>query len=153
MRHVGPPMEAAAASAAFDRVLAAMRRPRPGLHCWIMRDRGGRRVGLIAVVPDEGDACGELGLLFPHDRQGRGYATEAVRGLLQRLPPRPGADVLWARHRPGNAGVVALMRRLGFEPLAPVDGLWRWRLAWPAAVAAPADGFEVAPKVGLQSRF
>ena len=119
MHHIGPALDADAARRVAARILAGSRRAPPSIRAWMLwTDAPATRVGLMTVVPAPpaaaaAGACdGEFGLLFAPDAMGRGFATEAVAGLLGCAPP--GAIRLTARHRPSNAAVRRLMQRLGF---------------------------------------
>lgn len=135
MREVGTALAPAAAARAFDAVLATLAIDPPGAAYWVLRDAAGEGFGLMALVFDAARASAELGLLLPPSRQDRGYASEAIGGLLPRLRAFPGLASVWTRHREGHHGAAGLMRRTGFVADGNRDGYARWRLdraGWPA---------------------
>jgi RimJ/RimL family protein N-acetyltransferase len=133
MRHVAPPLGPDAASRSFR---AARRDSGPGVtprHTWVLHETATLAdIGLIALV---GTAAGsaELGVLLLPDRQGRGYATEAIEALIPHAFGPLGLAEVHTRHAPGNGLAEGLMIRLGFEPLTTNPGEpgvrdRRWRL-------------------------
>ncbi len=69
----------------------------------------------------------EIGYGLAESARGRGYATEAVLGLIDWLRDQGVREVL-AECDPGNAASIAVLRRCGFAPPGE-DGLWRRRLS------------------------
>jgi [ribosomal protein S5]-alanine N-acetyltransferase len=138
MRHVAEPLAPDAAQRAFSAVLRQLAAHPPRSRYWILALReSGCAVGLMACVPDRDDpGSAEVGVLLVGSAESRGYATEAITALAERVFAGPAQRRLWARHARDNALAVGLMRKLGFEPLpdavgepAPV----RWQLqrqAW-----------------------
>ncbi|MCR8549913.1 GNAT family N-acetyltransferase [Salipiger sp. P9] len=73
---------------------------------------------------------GEIGYIFHPDVAGRGYATEAVRALLDLAFGRVGFHRIFARLDPLNAGSVGVVERLGMRREAHLvqndrfNGVW-----------------------------
>jgi RimJ/RimL family protein N-acetyltransferase len=84
---------------------------------WAVQCReDGRVVGTVLLVPlPDGDGEVEVGWHFHPAAWGKGYATEAARGALDRAF-RHGLDEVLAVVRPDNAASIAVCRRLGMEP-------------------------------------
>ena len=76
----------------------------------------GQLIGDCAAMPQAGDPrqC-EIGFTIAPDYQGRGYATEAVRLLLNYLFTERGKHRITAYCDPRNAASVALLERLGMR--------------------------------------
>ncbi len=90
------------------------------------------------------DSAGEAeigyGLAAPW--RGRGYATEAIGGLLQWGTGQPGVRRLVAEVVAGNEPSRRLLTRLGFEPAGTGGAYQRYafqRCASPIQAAGPAD--------------
>ena len=87
---------------------------------------GGEMLGEVAVqrVAGQPDTF-ELGVTFAREHQGRGYATEAVRAVLDELFAVHGAHRVYAQCDARNTPVAALLRRLGMRHEArQVDADW-----------------------------
>jgi len=75
----------------------------------------GTLIGAMGVI-DHPDASIEVGYWLGVDYQGKGYASEALRGTLVRiaadpmLAPRP----IFAECRPDNAASIRLLTKTGF---------------------------------------
>jgi RimJ/RimL family protein N-acetyltransferase len=120
---------------AGDEYVLAMRRRQlrtdPTEQPWLLRAmvqlNGGKVVGRIGFhgPPDE-DGTVEIGYVVRRTQRRNGYATEAVRGLLE-WGARHGATRCLAAISPGNTASLALARRLGFlrigQQVDEVDGL------------------------------
>ena len=96
------------------------------LHAMVERDRG-RVVGRIGFhAPPDEDGTVEVGYVVQPAERRRGYALEAVVGLLDEAV-RLGARRCLASVSPGNAASQSLVARLGFvkvgEQVDEVDGL------------------------------
>ncbi len=107
----------------------------------VVPEEGGRPVGTIGVWASEvdGHAVSEAGWMILPEHQGRGYASEALRLLLERAK----ADGKWGdiHAYPGatNAASNALCRKSGFEHVGSLDveyagrplkvNDWVWRAA------------------------
>jgi RimJ/RimL family protein N-acetyltransferase len=83
-------------------------------------------IGSIGIrVPCENDKATdfqvqypELGFMFDESFHGRGYATEAVRALLERFwieAAAEVADVVEAYVRPDNTGSLRVVAKYGFD--------------------------------------
>jgi RimJ/RimL family protein N-acetyltransferase len=85
----------------------------------------GADVGLLGLLGDGAEA--EVGALVVADRQGHGYAAEAITALARHAFADLGVRRLHTRHAPANAAAAGLMRKCGFAPLpADADGQVRW---------------------------
>jgi [ribosomal protein S5]-alanine N-acetyltransferase len=75
----------------------------------------GTLIGAMGVI-DHSDRTIEVGYWFGVDYQGKGYASEALRGTLEQiaadpaLAPRP----ICAETRPDNAASIRLLTKTGF---------------------------------------
>jgi [ribosomal protein S5]-alanine N-acetyltransferase len=75
----------------------------------------GTLIGAMGVI-DHPDGTIEVGYWFGVDYQGRGYAFEALRAILDQiaadpaLAPRP----IFAETRPDNAASIRLLMKMGF---------------------------------------
>ena len=74
---------------------------------------GGRLVGVLVFKPFDDLPHIDLGWRLNPDVWGRGYATEAARGALDRAFGTLGLDEVAATTLPGNARSRAVMERLG----------------------------------------
>ena len=133
MRHIGMPMSADAARRSFRTALALAAQPDPATRLWAIADRGSpSTVGLLARIRHAGASDeAEMGIMLVEQAQGRGLAAEAMGALTDRLFALPGVRRVWTRQSPGNAAVVRLMHRLGFErdhASEGADAEWRWHL-------------------------
>jgi aminoglycoside 6'-N-acetyltransferase len=79
-----------------------------------LRDTG-RLIGDLGLcVIDEAGSSVELGFTMSRGAQGQGYATEAVRGVAERLLGMRLVQSLVATTDARNTASVALLRRVGF---------------------------------------
>ena len=78
---------------------------------------GGRIVGGCGLHdgPDDRDAVAEVGYWITPDSWGRGYATEALCGLLS-LARLAGHRQVAGRHAADNPASGRVLRKLGFHP-------------------------------------
>jgi len=136
MHHVGPVLDREAAWRGFSAARAQMRAQPPRARYWRL-DADGGAVGLLSLVVDPVPDCAETGVLLAGDGRGRGFAAEALSGLLSQVLRESGLCAVWTRHRPGHAAAVGLMRGLRFEAEG-MHGPWsRWRMTrarWRALV-------------------
>lgn len=75
---------------------------------------GGRIVGSVGISGDRGTAP-EAGYWIAPDRWGRGYATEALGGLLT-LARTLGHRRIFGRHAVDNPASGRVLRKAGFRP-------------------------------------
>lgn len=92
---------------------------------------GGTLVGDCGVKVAADDAQqSEMGVTIAPGHQGRGYATEAQRAVLDFLFDRLGKHRVYASADPRNTASIALMKRLGMRQEAHhvesywMDGAW-----------------------------
>ena len=83
----------------------------------VCRADTGELVGNLYFHPEDPEAwrTSELGYVFHPDHWGRGYATEAVRGLLDLAFGQWGVRRVTARCNPDNAASWRLLERVGFR--------------------------------------
>ena len=124
LRDIAPALDDAGARRSFAAALRDAAATRPARRRWVIVEAaGGAEVGLLGLVG------AEVGALVVADRQGRGYAAEAIAALARHAFADLGLRRLHTRHAPTNAAAAGLMRKLGFAPLAPGDdGRVRWEL-------------------------
>jgi RimJ/RimL family protein N-acetyltransferase len=83
----------------------------------VERREDGVVLGTVILIPlPDGDGELEVGWHFHPDSWGRGFATEAARGALERAY-RHGAEEVFAVVRPDNERSIAVCRRLGMAAL------------------------------------
>jgi RimJ/RimL family protein N-acetyltransferase len=133
----GAPLSAAALTARYAR-LAARRSPGGDQMWgnWVVRVRAtGTAAGTVqATLPAGGPAAGpaEVAWVVVRPAQGRGYATEAARGLVALL--REAGWTVVAHIHPGHRASQRVARGAGLSPTADVrDGEIRWVSPPPAA--------------------
>jgi RimJ/RimL family protein N-acetyltransferase len=86
-----------------------------------------RLIGRVDLVHTGPPRYG-LGYWLSHDAVGRGYATTACSALIDYARTRRGATDIFAGVTHGNCRSVALLRRLGFQPVAGFDTYTRFHL-------------------------
>ena len=106
---------------------------------------GDRLPGWADDFPDVGDQKGppesgetEIGYNIVPSRQGRGYATEAVRTLLAMAWAHPQARSVTASTAPGNVASQRVLEKAGFALAATTDEK-HYRIHRPADAALPAS--------------
>lgn len=72
-------------------------------------------VDLTLNVRSEHARGGELGFIVPPRQQGKGYATEAARALLDWAFEEVGFHRIYARHEPRNAPSGRVLEKLGMR--------------------------------------
>ena len=107
-------------------------------HNWILRElASGEAAGFVQATVGQGDV--ELAWVVGTAYQGRGYATEAARAVLDAfLGGRLGVrtNVVMAHIAPGHRASETVAARLGLHPTdESVDGETRWVLV----VEAPPE--------------
>ena len=131
MRHIGTPMSPEAARRSFHVVLEHQGGSRM---VWVITERGyGSERGILGVSRKEESA--EVGVILFAAAQARGIAAEVIAAIADILFEARDIGWIWTRHDVKNAPADALMRNLGFEPLAPdrrpldmPKGEMRWQL-------------------------
>jgi RimJ/RimL family protein N-acetyltransferase len=106
--------------ARFIRELRGLAPGMPGI--WfqfaIIEHESGALIGDCGVhVPLDDPDSVELGLTLRADAQGKGYATEALRGLIGYCFLTLHVHRVIARTHPDNSPSIALIGRCGFSPL------------------------------------
>jgi len=81
--------------------------------------------------PPDPDGVVEIAYGVDPDYQGRGYATEAARALVDFAFDNGGVRIIRAHTLPGNGASAQVLTKCGFEQVGevvdPEDGLvWRW---------------------------
>lgn len=130
MRHVAPPLSAAAGRHAFMLALAQTVESPPRAHYWVCHDlEQAQDLGLLALVHDRGcRASAEIGMLLPPAAQGHGFASEALATVVAHAFARLEVCRIWTRHKREHAAADALMRRLGFRSGDTIGDESRWTL-------------------------
>ncbi|WP_120716092.1 GNAT family N-acetyltransferase [Tsuneonella amylolytica] len=80
----------------------------------VVESASGRVVGSCGLAPSEGDS--EIGYWIARDAWGRGYATEAGRGVLE-VARMLGIERVTAGHMTDNPASGRVLRKLGFRPV------------------------------------
>lgn len=95
----------------------------PQFGLWPLELRSsGQVVGAVLLVPlGDGDGEVEIGWHLNPDHWGRGYATEAGRGVIDLAFGDPGRDEVLAVVYPDNARSLAVCRRLGMTHRGQTD--------------------------------
>ncbi|HEX6686527.1 MAG TPA: GNAT family N-acetyltransferase [Candidatus Limnocylindrales bacterium] len=88
---------------------------------------GRRLIGRVDLVHAAPPRYG-MGYWLSHDATGHGYATLACAVLLDHARDRRGATDIFAGLTHGNQRSVALLQRLGFQPIAEFDTYTRFHL-------------------------
>ncbi|MBU2668507.1 GNAT family N-acetyltransferase [Actinoplanes bogorensis] len=88
---------------------------RPGWFQYAIEHTADRElIGDVAVHLHDNLKQAEIGFTLARNRQGQGYATEAVRAVLDRLFTLQGLHKVAGECDARNSGSAALMERLGF---------------------------------------
>ena len=132
-------------------------------HNWIVRERSSgaaagfvqatlAQVTVIDAADDRGDAgeragrSAEIAWLIGVPWQGRGYATEAVRGLVAWLDGRDVRSIVAHVHDDHHAS-AAVAARAGLEPTDSfVDGERAWRMVIGANERGPSGPDSATPR-------
>ena len=143
MRNIAAPMSSEAAKRSFG---AACRQQSPHIQRWIVHERaGGNEIGMLALVRHHGLA--EVGVMLLEGWDGRGFATESMAALVDRVFSLGLLPSLYAHQSVGdNPPVRRLMLKLGFTPLPrkeTMPGEQEWDLQYDDWLANPA-GRQVA---------
>lgn len=120
----------------YRRWVAGSPRAGEAWHNWIIRRReGGAALGhLQATVADHG-AAADIGWIVGTAWQGRGYATEAARALVDWLATQ-GVVTVTALVHPDNVASARVAAKAGF---APTDDVVDGEVVWRASVRGGAD--------------
>lgn len=89
--------------------------------------RSGTLIGRVDLIEVEPGRYG-IGYWLAEDATGRGYATEALRALLDFARDGLGARAVYAGVSHGNHKSTALLGRLGFVPVAEFEDFTRFGL-------------------------
>jgi RimJ/RimL family protein N-acetyltransferase len=108
------PYSPAAGAALLDRQRGTTG-PRPGEAAQLAIDDGTGLVGDLYVDIALDDRSATIGYTLARSAQGRGYAVEAVRALLDRLVDDLGVRRITASLDPENVASMRLLERLGFR--------------------------------------
>jgi RimJ/RimL family protein N-acetyltransferase len=79
-----------------------------------LRDSG-VLVGNVNVMVDPPNRQGEIGFIFHPEHQGRGYATEAARALLDHAFEHYGLHRAFGRLEPRNVASARVLEKLGMR--------------------------------------
>ncbi len=146
MRNIAAPLSDEAVRRSFR---AACRQQLPHPRRWIIHEKqGNHEIGLLGLVPEDGTA--EIGVMLLAGWDRRGFATESMAGMVDRVFSGRSLPRLCARQAiADNPPVNRLMLKLGFQPLLP-DKAWSqrnwelryddWRVLRGMAKVAAADG-------------
>lgn len=93
-----------------------------GIYYWVMQGGGGRPCTLAGSggfmgKPENGSV--EIGYGTLDEFQGRGYATEAVSGLVQWALSQPDVSCVTAEVLPENPASVCILEKNGFADVGP----------------------------------
>jgi len=94
---------------------------------WAMVERVSKNVaGDAGFLGPPQDGTVEIGFSVLPDRRRRGYATEAVRTLLDWVLQQPGVRGVVARSDADNLGSAGVLERAGFVRTGEADGTVTW---------------------------
>lgn len=118
MRHIGNPFSRTQAAVSLRLTVAATRKPPRNLHHYVIVERKSRRsVGMCSLRPAAWDKRGvEAGLMLLTSARGRGYAREALGGLIDAAFSQLHVDTVWVEHSRANEAMGRLNHLLGFRP-------------------------------------
>lgn len=123
MRNIADPFTVEVAQRSFH---SSCRQQSITVRRWIVHEKATRLdIGLLGLLPDEGTA--EIGVMFLPGYGGRGFATESMQALIDRVFRARALPRLIARQAvAANPPVNRLMTKLGFRQLPP-DKPWSER--------------------------
>jgi RimJ/RimL family protein N-acetyltransferase len=129
MRNIAEPFTPDAAERSFR---YACRQQSAGIQRWIIHEKaGGLGIGLLGLIPYEDTA--EIGAMLLTGWDGRGFATESLQAMVDRIFMARSLPRLIGRQAvAANPPVNHLMTKLGFRPLPP-DKPWcqrNWELRY-----------------------
>ncbi|MFG2132235.1 GNAT family N-acetyltransferase [Streptomyces sp. NPDC048751] len=124
----GEPLAPDALRARYGRLVAGSPDPSVSWCNWVLRAR--REVQLVGTVQATITARGaaEIAWVVGTPWQGRGYASEAARGLVEWLRDHP-VHTIVAHIHPAHTASATVAAAVGLSPTDEVhDGEQRWRL-------------------------
>jgi len=121
MRHIGRPLSADGAAAAFRASVASSRRRSGPWFFTVCASTRTESLGVCAIQkPHWPSRSVEVGIILGHAAQGRGFARQSISALTQIAFGTLPIDTVWVQYRPANAAGRRLVRGLGF-----VQTAWR----------------------------
>ena len=126
----GSPYSPAALRVRYERLVAGSPDPAVSWCNWVLREReASRLVGTVQATVI--GTVAEIAWVVGTPWQGRGFASEAARGLVGRLRQQSVRTVL-AHIHPEHLASAAVARAAGLVPTGEEqDGEQRWRLSLP----------------------
>lgn len=107
-------------------------------HNWVLRLADGTAVGHAQATVTGGGAAADIAWIVGAQWQGRGYATEAARAVVEWLVGNGIRDVT-AHIHPDNVRSVAVAERAGLRRTTEIeDGEVVWRLRGAGSDSTPA---------------
>jgi ribosomal-protein-alanine N-acetyltransferase len=105
-----------------------------GFGAWVMIERATNTVvGDVGFLGPPEDGVVEIGFSVLPDRRRRGYASEAVRALLEWVLRQPGVREVVARSDLDNLGSAGVLEGTGFNRTGEIDGQIAWALRSPGS--------------------
>jgi len=140
MRHIGMPLSIEAARNGFLKACQLNDETELRYRAWIIEERRRRTdIGLLGLIRNNDTA--EIGAMLLGGSQGKGFAAEAIRVLVDYAFMEHDLTSLYTRHSLDNGLAIGLMGKLGFVCVASDmlgDLGYRWQLPrqhWEAEVA------------------
>jgi ribosomal-protein-alanine N-acetyltransferase len=110
-------------------ILAAADPEPAGFGAWVMVERVSNTVvGDAGFLGPPEDGVVEIGFSVLPERRRRGYATEAVRTLLDWVRQQPGVRLVIARSDTDNVASAGVLEAAGFSRTGEADGQLSWAL-------------------------
>ncbi|MFI2640307.1 GNAT family N-acetyltransferase [Streptomyces sp. NPDC018610] len=125
----GAPLDEAGLRARYERLVAGSPDPEVSWCNWVLRVREGRRplVGTVQATVTGAGAVAAIAWVVGTPWQGRGFASQAARGLVGLLERR-GVGVVVAHIHPEHRASAGVARAAGLTPTGEVaDGEVVWR--------------------------
>jgi RimJ/RimL family protein N-acetyltransferase len=99
-----------------------------GFGVWVVTLSGARAaIGTVGFLgPPRDDGSVEMGYGIAASHRGRGYATEAARGLRDWVLLRPDVRSLRARSKEANAASIRVLEKIGMRRLHTRGGTIAW---------------------------
>ena len=86
------------------------------IHYWIVRLKDNNvPIGMVSFVQRDYLPCRDIGYSFLPNFTGKGYAFEAVKALLEKIPACYNVETVLAALNKDNASSVRLVEKLGFK--------------------------------------